>query len=113
MQRVTFSSLAMTMATRMLALQTAFITTIRHPAIRRTPGRVTRTEVASAGRDHKVGTLEGKTSLPVPPLTLFCVLPEPTSGQAVSSFVPSVHLGSWAPPRPAQTLLRQHCALIV
>jgi hypothetical protein len=67
----------------------------------------------TCGGDTKVGTVDGKAQSPVPPLTLLALLPSPARCASMSGDVSQARVDSRAPLRPAQTLLRMHCALIV
>jgi len=67
----------------------------------------------SCGGDKRVGTLEGKSQVTLQPLVLAYTLPEPAALQPLRGLLIRHWVDSQAPLKPDQSLLRQHCALIV
>jgi hypothetical protein len=65
------------------------------------------------GSDKKIGTLEGKSQVSFQPNLLAYILPEPLPLRPLYGQLVGVRPDSRAPVRPDQSLLRQHCALIV
>jgi hypothetical protein len=77
------------------------------------PGHHQEDDSCRCGGDKKVGTVEGKTQPTFQPLVLAYILPGTAAPQPLSGLLTGARPVSRAPFRPAQTLLRQHCALIV
>jgi hypothetical protein len=67
----------------------------------------------TCGADNKIGTSGASSQVSFRPSVLAYVLPEPFSLQAPGGLLEGVRPDSRAPVKPDQTLLRQHCALIV
>lgn len=77
------------------------------------PGHRHKDGGCTCGNERKISTAEGKTQVAFPPVALAYFQPAPTAQQLPCGLLIGSRPYAQAISRPAQTLLRQHCALIV